>query len=86
LIVTLTARAKNNRFWLLSALRAHTKTPYKTDLYRQMLRALIVYIGPLILRYVILIAATAAARPSASERVFIQDVPFPGNPDSQLFT
>ena len=51
-----------------------------------MLRALIVYIGPSILRYVILIAATAAARPSASERVFIQDVPFPGNPDSQLFT
>jgi hypothetical protein len=26
-----TARAKNRRFLLLSALRTHTKTPYKTD-------------------------------------------------------
>jgi hypothetical protein len=25
------ARAGNRRFWLLSALRAHTKAPYKTD-------------------------------------------------------
>ena len=29
------ARAENRRFWLLSALRAHTKTPYKTDLHRK---------------------------------------------------
>jgi hypothetical protein len=34
------ARAGNRRFWLLSALRAHTKMPYKTDLYRKTLRAL----------------------------------------------
>ena len=28
-----TARAGNRRFWMLSALRAHTKAPYKTDLH-----------------------------------------------------
>ena len=32
--------AGNRRFWLLSALRAHTKAPYKTDFHRKMLRAL----------------------------------------------
>jgi hypothetical protein len=32
-----TARAGNRRFWSLSALRAHTKAPYKTDLYRKTL-------------------------------------------------
>jgi hypothetical protein len=40
----ITARAENRSFWLLSALRAHTrthaKTPYKTDLHRKTLRAL----------------------------------------------
>jgi hypothetical protein len=34
------ARAGNRRFWLLSALRAHTKAPSKTDLHRETLRAL----------------------------------------------
>jgi hypothetical protein len=35
-----TAHAGNRRFWLLSALCAHTKAPYKTDLHRKMLMAL----------------------------------------------
>ena len=35
-----TARAGNRRFGLVSALRAHTKAPYRTDLLREMLRAL----------------------------------------------
>jgi hypothetical protein len=35
-----TARGGNRRFWLLRALRAHTKAPYKTDLNRKTLRAL----------------------------------------------
>ena len=35
-----TARAGNRRFWCLSALRAHTKAPYKTDLHRKTLMAL----------------------------------------------
>ena len=35
-----TARAGNRRFRPLSALRAHTKTPYKNDLHRKKLRAL----------------------------------------------
>ena len=35
-----TARAGNRRFRLLSALRAHTKAPYKTDLHRKTLMAL----------------------------------------------
>jgi hypothetical protein len=34
------ARAGNRRFWCLSALRAHTKAPYKTDLHRKTLREL----------------------------------------------
>ena len=34
----ITARAGNRRFGPLSALRAHTKTPYKTDLHRKTLR------------------------------------------------
>jgi hypothetical protein len=34
------ARAGNRRFWLLSALRAHTKMPYKIDLLWETLRAL----------------------------------------------
>jgi hypothetical protein len=34
------ARAANRRFWLLSALRAHTKAPYKIDLHWETLRAL----------------------------------------------
>jgi hypothetical protein len=38
--VCTTARAGNRRFWLLSALRAHTKAPYKTDLHRKTLMAL----------------------------------------------
>jgi hypothetical protein len=33
-----TARAGNRRFWLLSALRAHTKAPYKMDFHRKMQR------------------------------------------------
>ena len=33
-------RAGNRRFWQLSALRAHTKAPYKTDLHRKTRRAL----------------------------------------------
>jgi hypothetical protein len=33
-----TARAGNRRFWLLSAPRAHTKAPSKTDLHRKTLR------------------------------------------------
>jgi hypothetical protein len=33
-------RAGNRRFWCLSALRAHTKAPYKTDFHRKTLRAL----------------------------------------------
>jgi hypothetical protein len=35
-----TARAGNRRFWGLSALCAHTKAPYRTDLHRETLRAL----------------------------------------------
>jgi hypothetical protein len=35
-----TARAENRRFWLLSALRAHTKAPYNHDLLWNMLRPL----------------------------------------------
>jgi hypothetical protein len=35
-----TARARNHRFWRLSALRAHTKAPYKTDLHRKTLMTL----------------------------------------------
>jgi hypothetical protein len=35
-----TARAGNRRFWRLSALRAHTKAPYKTDLLWKTPRAL----------------------------------------------
>jgi hypothetical protein len=35
-----TARAGNRRFWRLSALRAHTKAPYKMDFHRKTLRAL----------------------------------------------
>ena len=35
-----TARAGNRRFWQLSALRAHTKAPYKIDFHRKTLRAL----------------------------------------------
>jgi hypothetical protein len=31
---------ENRRFWPSSALRAHTKTPWKTDLHRETLRAL----------------------------------------------
>jgi hypothetical protein len=34
------ARAGNRRFWLLSALCAHTKVPYKPDLLWETLRAL----------------------------------------------
>ena len=37
---SMTARAGNRRLWCLSALRAHTKAPYKTDLHRKTLRAL----------------------------------------------
>jgi hypothetical protein len=36
----MTARAGNRRFGRLSALRAHTKTPYKTDLHRNTLMEL----------------------------------------------
>jgi hypothetical protein len=36
----LPARAGNRRFGRLSALRAHTKAPYKTDLHRKTLMAL----------------------------------------------
>ena len=32
--------ARTRRFWLLSALHAHTKPPYKTDLLWEMLREL----------------------------------------------
>ena len=35
-----TARAGNRRFWLLSALRAHTKAPYKIDFHRKTRTAL----------------------------------------------
>ena len=35
-----TARARNRRFWLLSAPRAHTKAAYKIDLLGRTLRAL----------------------------------------------
>ena len=35
-----TARAGNRRFWLFSAMCAHTQPPYKTDLLRKMLRPL----------------------------------------------
>jgi hypothetical protein len=35
-----TARARNRRFRPLSALRAHTKPPYKTDLIWETLKAL----------------------------------------------
>jgi hypothetical protein len=34
------ARAGKRRFWPLSALRAHTKAPHKTDLHRKTLMAL----------------------------------------------
>jgi hypothetical protein len=34
------ARAETRRFWLLSALRAHTKVPHKTVLLWKTLRAL----------------------------------------------
>ena len=34
------ARAENRRFWRLSALCAHTKAPYKTNLLRRTLRPL----------------------------------------------
>ena len=34
------ARVENHRFWRLSALRAHTKSPYKMDFHRKMQRAL----------------------------------------------
>jgi hypothetical protein len=34
------ARAGNRRFWWLSALRARTKAPYKTELHRKTLMAL----------------------------------------------
>ena len=33
-----TARAGNRRFWLLTALRAHTKPPYKINLLCKTLR------------------------------------------------
>jgi hypothetical protein len=39
----MTARAGNRRFWcltIMTALRAHTKAPYKTDLHRKTRRAL----------------------------------------------
>ena len=36
--MTVTARAGNRRFRRLSALRAHTKAPYKRDLHRKTLR------------------------------------------------
>jgi hypothetical protein len=32
------ARDGNRRFWWLSALRAHTKAPYKMDFHRKTLR------------------------------------------------
>jgi hypothetical protein len=32
-----TARAENRRFWCLSALRAHTKAPYKMYFHRKTL-------------------------------------------------
>ena len=35
--VELAARAGNRRFWLSSALRAHTKAPYRTGLHRESL-------------------------------------------------
>ena len=35
-----TARARNRQFRVLSALRAHTKSPYRTDLHRETLMAL----------------------------------------------
>jgi hypothetical protein len=38
--VRVPARAGNRRFCCLSALRAHTKTPYKMDFHRETLRAL----------------------------------------------
>ena len=38
--IVMTARAGDRRFRCLSALRAHTKTPDKTDLHRETLRAL----------------------------------------------
>ena len=34
------ARAGSRHFWLLSAMCAHTKAPYRTDLHRKTLRAL----------------------------------------------
>ena len=39
-VVELPARAGNHRFGLLSALRAHTKAPYKPDLLWETRRAL----------------------------------------------
>jgi hypothetical protein len=38
--VPLPARAGDRRFWRLSAPRAHTKAPYRTDVYRKTLMAL----------------------------------------------
>jgi hypothetical protein len=38
--VKCTARAGNRRFWCFSALRAHAKAPYKTDLHRKTLSVL----------------------------------------------
>jgi hypothetical protein len=35
-----TARAGNRLFWCLSALRAHTKAPYKINFHRETLRVL----------------------------------------------
>jgi hypothetical protein len=34
----MTARAGNRRYWLISALRSHTKAPYKIDSLREPLR------------------------------------------------
>jgi hypothetical protein len=42
----ITARAGNHHLWQLSALRAHTKTPYKIDLLWKILRALKRFLGP----------------------------------------
>ena len=40
LLLPTSARAGNRRFLLLSALRAHTKAPYKNDLHGKTLTAL----------------------------------------------
>jgi hypothetical protein len=39
-LTALTARVRKRRFWMLSALRAHTKALYKTGLLWETLRAL----------------------------------------------